>query len=185
MPAAPAATGSAAAVRALSEQELKRRTVLMRRRSAALGEIVSVLMRSESTKHHMLSELEWLVVPAVLTGQYLLAEAQSSSNGLTAPVGVVLWASVSADVDRRLSSPPAKAPRLKPSEWKSGDILWVVEAAGDTRLVGAMIKRLAKREWQGKPVKIWGRGKDGKAALRTLASADKAREAGAPARSVN
>jgi hypothetical protein len=40
-------------------------------------------------------------LPAVLSGQCRVAQAQQS--GIAVPVGVALWASVSADIDQRLS----------------------------------------------------------------------------------
>lgn len=40
------------------------------------------------------------------------------------PIGVVLWASVSEEVEANLSRGTTK---LRPQDWKSGDRLWVVE----------------------------------------------------------
>ena len=126
------------------------------------GEIATVLMRSPELKHHSLADLEWLAAPAVMTGQFLLAEAQSKASGLTAPVAMVLWAQVSAEVDARLGANTGGPLRLTPGEWKCGDILWVIEAVGEAPLVQALLKRLLATGAKGRPVKMRARGKDGK-----------------------
>lgn len=128
---------------------------------AAYGEIVSVLSRSPAHKSQPLSDLDWLVVPAVITGQFSLAETQSKSNGMIVPIGLVMWASVSADVDRRLAESIAAGIRLKPEEWKSGDILWLVDAIGEPRIIEVMLKRLVQTEWKGRDARMRARTKDG------------------------
>jgi hemolysin-activating ACP:hemolysin acyltransferase len=72
--------------------------------SAAFGDAATVLMRSPHYKHYSLADLEWLVLPAIATGQFSLADARHRQIGLSAPVAVVLWASVSAEVDHKTFS---------------------------------------------------------------------------------
>jgi cytolysin-activating lysine-acyltransferase len=136
----PAKAGAAgASASALSAEELRRRQVMSRRISLAFGEIVSVLMRSKTHRQWNLAAVEQLVVPAVLTGQFTLAQARSQANGMTAPVAVVLWASVSAEIDKRLAAESDQPVRLEPKDWKSGDKVWLVEAVGDARVVNALL----------------------------------------------
>lgn len=165
--AAPAAAGPDPAP-ALSPEEAKRRAAMSRQVSAAFGDIVSVLMRSPGFKAMPLGELEAFVVPAVATGQFSVAQAQLKANGAVAPVGVVLWASVSPEIDVRLAGAPDKPVRLQPNEWRSGDVIWIVEAAGDRRVIAAQLKRLTSAEWKGRVVKLRVRGQDGKPAVRVL-----------------
>lgn len=75
-----------------------------KRITKAFGKVVGVLMRSPQHKQSKLADLERMVVPAIMTGQFTLAEARSKSDGTTAPVGFVSWARVSADVDARLAA---------------------------------------------------------------------------------
>jgi hemolysin-activating ACP:hemolysin acyltransferase len=137
---------------------------------AAFGEITSILMRSPQHKHHSLADLEWLVVPAVMTGQFTIAEAHSKANGLTVPVGMVFWASLSDEVEKRLSESLDVPLRLKPEEWKSGNNLWLVEAIGDQKVTQAILKRLAANEWAGRVVRFRGRDKDGKPKIGVLSA---------------
>lgn len=152
----------------LSEEELRKRAAASKLVSASFGEIVSVLMRSEHYKQYSLQDLEWLVVPAVLSNQFLLAEARAKGNGFTAPVGVVLWASVSAEVDQRLTANIAQPMRLKPEDWRSGDILWLVDAVGPAKLIGSMLQQLHTKVFKGRQVKLRAQGQDGKPAVRTM-----------------
>ena len=59
---------------ALREQALRSKMV-----SAAFGEMVSVLMRSDQYKHTSLIDLEWLVIPPLLRNQFLLLEARQKN----------------------------------------------------------------------------------------------------------
>lgn len=128
---------------------------------AAFGQITSILMRSAQYRKHALADLEWLVVPAVTTGQFALAEAQSKDNGMMVPVGVLLWASVAAEVDKRLTETTDTPMRLKQEEWRSGDILWVINGVGEQQVIQAMLKRKMEKDWTGRQVKMKVRDKMG------------------------
>lgn len=168
-PAAPApAAQPAAAAPApggapeLSAEEARKRAGMAKQAAAALGEIVSLLMRSPSEKTHSLSDLEWMVLPAIMTGQYAVADAQSKTTGAVMPVGAVLWAFVSPEIDRQLSEGINQPPRLKPQDWRSGDIPWIVMAIGDPKVLGGLLQSLAKSVFKDRPAKIRAKGPDGK-----------------------
>jgi|SRR5271166_4173976 len=144
------------------------RTATVRQADLALGQIASVLMRSPQHKHYSLADLEWLVLPAVLSEQFRVAQAQQS--GAPTPVGVALWASVSADVDKRLSDLSVPA-RLRPDEWRSGDIPWLMELVCDARVQQALLKDLGETTFKGRAIKMRVRGADGKMQVGTLKGA--------------
>jgi hemolysin-activating ACP:hemolysin acyltransferase len=172
-PAAPGASGVAphgAEAPELSPEARRNAAALSKAVMATFGQITTVLMRTPEYRGHSLADLEWLVVPAVTSGQFALAEAQSKANGMTAPVGLVLWAHVSAEVDKRLREHIADPVRLNPAEWKSGDILWVVEAIGDPKIVQAMLQNAAAKDWKDRNVNLRVRGKDGAMRVGVLSS---------------
>ena len=166
--AAPAAPAKPAP---LDAEQLKQRAGQAKEIAAAFGQIVSVLMRSEALRTRTLADLEWMVVPAVMSGQYSIAEVQSKQNGMSAPLAVALWASVSAAVDQRLSESIAEPIQLKPEEWRSGEILWLVEAVGEARALGAVLQQLGATRFKGKPVKLRAKDKDGRATLGVIGGA--------------
>lgn len=159
--------GAAEAPAELSQEELKRRGEISKRMAAALGEVVSVLMQSPRFNRLPLADLAWLVMPPLAAGQFVIADAQQKSVGFTVPVGVVLWATVSAEVDQRLSA-FEQPMRLKPEDWKSGDILWIMIAEGDQRVLSGLVQRLRQSVLKGRPIKVRAQGADGKLQVQVL-----------------
>jgi cytolysin-activating lysine-acyltransferase len=140
----------------------------IRQIDVTLGQIVTILMRSAQHKQRPLADLEWLVLPAVLSGQCSVAQTQQS--GIAVPVGVALWASVSTDVDQRLSD--LSAPwRLQPDEWRSGDIPWLVELVADTSTQQALLKHLGETVFKGRRIRMRVRDANGKTQIGTFKGA--------------
>lgn len=120
-------------------------------------------MRTPQFKNVPLSGLEQLVVPAITTGQFMIAEAQEKKSGLLAPVAAVLWASVSEEIDQRLSANGSEPAKLAPKDWKSGDIPWLIIAAGDQRLIKALMQRIQETVLKGRSLKFRGTKTDDEA----------------------
>lgn len=179
MPASPAPGAAAPVARAaapaadtgppLDAEEAKKRAAVSKHLLLSFGEIVSVLMRSPAFRNMPLSEVETLAVPAVMSGQFLVAEAQSKSKGFVTPVAIALWATVSAEVDQRLSKDLDKPFRLQPNEWRGGDIAWLITIAGEGRIISPMLKKLQETTLKGRPLKMRVKGKDGKVTVGTFA----------------
>jgi hemolysin-activating ACP:hemolysin acyltransferase len=149
----PTVAAAPTADKSLPPEELKKRAEVSQRLAATMGRIVRLMAQSPRHRDRKLADLQWLALPAVSNGQCALIEAQSKANGQVAPVAAVLWARVSADVDKRLSERLDEPIRLTPEEWRSGDILWLVDAIGDDRAVAGLVQDLRAREWKGVPVK--------------------------------
>ena len=129
----------------------------------AFTRVVSILMRSNPHRHYSLSDLEWLVLPPIMTGQFAILDAQV--NGQVMPVALALWARVSAEVDQRLSDPTLPSIRLKPDEWRSGEILWLIDAVGDGNSIPKLLQRLNEGPFAGKNAKIRQVREDGTASV--------------------
>jgi hemolysin-activating ACP:hemolysin acyltransferase len=71
---------------------------------------------------------------------------------------------VSADADSRLSDLSSPA-RLRPDEWPSGDIPWLMELVCDTRVQPALLKEISENIFKGRPIKMRVRGAEGKAQI--------------------
>lgn len=153
---------------ALNAEEAQRRTAIAVRQSLAFAQIISVLMRSPLYKHYTLADLEWLVLPPLLTGQFSVAEGSAEEGGPRFPMAVALWASVSTDVDRRLSENLNTQLRLRPDEWRSGEALWLVDVVGDGRVVQQFVAQLAGTTFKGRSVKCRRIGPTGKAEIEHL-----------------
>ena len=126
--------------------------------AVTFSRVVSVLMRSPHYKHYTLADLEWLVVPPLLAGQCAVMEA--TINGRQVPVAVALWASVSEDVDKRLSENLTAPVKLRPDEWQSGDVLWLIDAVGDVKAVPLLMKQVQETAFKGREAKVRTLGPD-------------------------
>ena len=168
-PTAPGTARPQSAPPELTPEQRQEAAMASKLMMAGFGEIVSVLIRSQEHRQKPLAALEELAVPAVLTGQFSLAQAQSAANGLTSPIGVVMWARVSPEVNQRLAANIAEPFKLPLAEWRSGQILWIVDAAGEGKVIEAMLTRLMESEWKGHEVRMRARTKDGTFKVGTLA----------------
>ena len=153
----------------------------------SFSQIVAVLMRDPNFRNMRLADLEWLVLPPVMAGQFGLAQvpmaqgrakgqeadkvpqgAKTQEGGVLVPMAVALWARVSPDIDKGLSESLDKDVRLRPNQWASGDKVWLMAVAGDPRAKPQFLKQLAETEFKGQQVKMRLRGPDGKVVVKVL-----------------
>jgi cytolysin-activating lysine-acyltransferase len=141
-------------------------------------QIVSLMMRDQKFKGLRMADLEWLVLPPILAGQWQVAQGMAPAPEGTAggklqgnvafPVATALWARVSPEVDARLSAGVDKPLVLKPEEWTSGTILWMIAIIGDPMYLKNFLTQMQSNVFKGQTVKIRGATPDGKPSLRTL-----------------
>ena len=155
-------------------QPIRPRDARQIRLAQSFAQVVAVLMRDPNFKKLSLADLEWLVLPPLMAGQFRLAHLQTpqpgneNQPGMLVPVGVALWARVSPAIDKRLSENLDEAVRLQPNEWASGDNIWLMVAAGDPRTVPAFVQQLEKTEFKDKQVKLRRRDANGKVMVAML-----------------
>ena len=65
----------------LSEEDRRKGMMASKMLMATFGEITSLLMRTPSHKLEPMGDLEWLVVPAILTGQFTLVDRNPRHKG--------------------------------------------------------------------------------------------------------
>ncbi len=128
---------------------------------AAFAKIVSLIMHSPAHAHLHVSDLRWLVAPPLVTEQFAILEGIQEGAVLPSPIAIALWASVSPEVDRRLSQDNNRPIRLAEGEWQSGDILWIVDAVGDPSVVPAFLEELVATRFPGQYPKLRVTGKQG------------------------
>lgn len=135
----------------------------------AFTRIVSVLMRSQPYRQASLADLEWLVLPPIMAGQFAILDAQI--RGQAVPVAVALWAFVSPEVDQRLSQNLEHPIRLAPHEWRSGDVLWLVDAIGDGKALPQILASLQQTAFKGRDAKMRTVSATGARVVQTLRAA--------------
>ncbi|HEU0218518.1 MAG TPA: toxin-activating lysine-acyltransferase [Stellaceae bacterium] len=167
-PATRSGTGPSNGTETPQDQASRRRAGIAIRHSLAFAQIVGVLMRSRQHSRYPIAALRWLVLPPLLSGQYSIGHSQSAPNRAGGPVAVALWARVSPEVDRKLTETLDKPVQLRAGEWRSGDILWLVEAIGSQRALPPFLKHLSETVFKGWEVKVRFRGADGTVSVQTL-----------------
>lgn len=178
-PSAAAAPGEGAGQGNLSKDQIA--ATVSKLISAAIGEAVIVLSRSPMHKHFALADIEWMVLPPVLSGQAFIAEVTNKDNGTRVPVALITWARVSPEVDRKLTEGLGKPMRLRPDEWTSGDIVWIVDAIGDPRVVTGSLGGLLQGPLKEGDAKLVMREAGGQlkiSSLREIVAAAQAQNAG-------
>jgi cytolysin-activating lysine-acyltransferase len=93
----------------------------------------------------------------VLMQQFRLFYDQSK------PIGVVLWARVSAEVEAMLAAGTTK---LRPQDWRSGDRLWVVEVIAPFGGAEEMVRDLKAKVFPDREIKYVALGAGGKMEVR-------------------
>ena len=147
----------------------------------SFAQIVAVFMRDRNFRTLTIAELEWLVLPPIMVGQFALAHAPMDrsaakggkdraqpNNAALVPVAVALWARVSPGIDKALSENLDKAIRLQAADWSSGDRLWLLALAGDQRVFPRFLAQLGEKDFQGREVKMRKRTPEGKVVIQTI-----------------
>ncbi|MCG8653682.1 MAG: toxin-activating lysine-acyltransferase [Pirellulales bacterium] len=85
---------------------------------AVLGHALWVMSQSPAHRYLFLADMEWALMPPVALGQFRLWRENNM------PVGFATWAYLSEEAEARALE---GVQRLKPTDWKSGDRLWLME----------------------------------------------------------
>lgn len=83
-----------------------------------LGAVSWLMLQKPATRHTLLSELEWRVMPPLMFDQAKLYMRDKM------PLAYVSWAYLSEEAAQRFQKAPH---HLMPSDWKSGDQVWIVD----------------------------------------------------------
>lgn len=144
-----------------SGMDLKTATARSRALAASLGAVVAVMMRSPEHRNTTLAEIEALIGPPLVLDQVAIIEARDGESGIVAPVAAVLWATVSPEIDARLSNVVDAKQLLQARDWRSGPIPWIISAIGHKTAVTQLLEQLVKSQFADTPPKIRIREADG------------------------
>lgn len=145
------------------------------RMAQSFSNAVAVLMRDTTFRNFKLADLEWLVLPPIMAGQFKLGHAQADQDsasqrpdGMLAPVALTVWARVSPAIDKTLSESHDEKLWLRANEWASGDNIWIMAVAGDPRAIPTFLKQLMATEFKDQRVRMRTRGSNGELVIKTL-----------------
>lgn len=110
------------------------------------GKIVMALMTTPRYRSQMLPDLQHLVLEPMLHDRIAIAlpgprDAETEAGGLDI-AGFAIWASVSEEVDARIREQIGNGVfpvRLKPQDWRSGKINWLLDVIAQDRAKAAAV----------------------------------------------
>lgn len=108
-----------------------------------LGAVSWLMMQQSATRHTLLSELEWRVMPALVLDQAKLFMREN------APIAYVSWARLSEDAAKRYQQAPH---HLSASDWTSGDQIWVVDLCTPFGGMQEVVKDLRESVFPGQEI---------------------------------
>lgn len=141
--------------------EAERKDLALRAAAMALGETVSLLIRSPDHSAYSLADLEWLVVPALLNRQFLIVRSTTTDSAVPLPGAVVLWATVADDLDALFRANPGTRYQLTAAQRTGGTHVWLTDLVGHELLLREAVKRLASTTFAGRRVSFAQKGPDG------------------------
>ena len=122
---------------------------------SAIGAALLLSMKSTTHKHIFSHEFEWMIIPAIVSKQFIIFR-----NAKNEPIAFVSFASVNEGVEKRLLSGTLK---LTPAEWRSGDKLYVIDVISPFSPPIEILRQLnSSGKIKSKEVRVLKPGKDGK-----------------------
>ena len=134
-----------------------------------LGSVSWLMTRSPFHKHLFITDLEWLVMPAVALKQMRIFRNKKM------PIAYISWAYISEEVEKRLLSGSVK---LAPNDWKSGDKIWIIDHVAPFGGGHQFLKIIQEQVFKDKEVNLLrpkkqGKGLEGKLLKDVLAETEK------------
>lgn len=113
---------------------------------SSFGQVVLAMSSVPRYRHQSLADLAHLVIDPLARDCIAIASPKPASDSdpkaALAPAAIAIWASVSEEVEVKLKE-QIKAGvfpvRLKPSEWKSGEKVWLLDVIAPTRELATMV----------------------------------------------
>jgi cytolysin-activating lysine-acyltransferase len=127
-----------------------------------LGAVLLLNTKSPTNRYLFSKEYEWLVIPAIITKQFILLRNKNNE-----PLAFISFAYVNQEVEKRLLSGIIK---LSPAEWQCGNILYIIDIVSPFTPVANILKIIHDERFKDKEVKILRPSKDKKAMEAALLS---------------
>ena len=112
-----------------------------------LSQVVWLMMCAASHKHLFITDLEWLVVPALLNRQYRIFRKND------VPVAYASWAMLTDETAARLKE---RGGRLKPNEWTEGKTATLIDLVAPFGGADEVLKELREQVFKGRELVVVG-----------------------------
>jgi len=102
------------------------------------------MMQSPAHKHLFLTDLEWLLLPPITLNQFRIWR----NKGM--PAAFASWAFLDERAEARIKQ---NIKKLAPTDWKSGESLWLIDMVAPFGGAEAAVKELREQVFKGQKVK--------------------------------
>jgi len=123
---------------------------------ATVGQVVLAMSAVPRYRNQALADISHLVIDPLIRDRVAIAHSASKMDEketALSPAAVAIWASVSHEVDEKIKEQiksNAFPVRLKADEWKSGDIVWLLDVIAPSREMATSVlsnfSKVAKSE---------------------------------------
>ena len=127
------------------QEHIHQQSLKILKRLPAMGPVIMLYLQSSHRRFHFISDLEWLLLPPLVSGQCKLYMKNEY------PISFVSWAWLNEDAEKRLFQSGGK---LRPGDWNSGDRLWLIDIVSPFGGVDNVLNDLRKNEFAGKAIRI-------------------------------
>ena len=127
------------------KEQLHAQSLKVLKRLPAMGPVIMLYLQSAHRRFHFISDLEWLLIPPLVSGQCKLYMKKEY------PISFISWAFISEEVEKRLLNNGGK---LRPEDWKSGERLWIIDIVAPFGGVENMLNDIRKNEFPGQKIRI-------------------------------
>ena len=115
---------------------------------AGFGQVVLAMSAVPRYRHLPLGDLMAMVLEPLVRNRIAVAATAGRDGAAPEPAGIAIWATVSAEVDARIREQIGAGVfplRLRPEDWTSGEIRWLLDViAPNPRVVAAVIADFRK-----------------------------------------
>lgn len=118
-----------------------------------VGQMIGLMSQSPAHKFVFLSDLEWMVLPAVGLRQFRVYRNQGNA------VAFATWAFVDEERENRLKGGQS---RLAPAEWRCGDRIWLFDLVAPFGNADEVIQDIRRNVFPDKEVRTIRLSDDGK-----------------------
>ncbi len=143
---------------AMDEETQRRLAALRTRVREAFGTVVMAMMMLPRYRHMAISDLQHLVLEPMLNDRIAIAHPRDKKGKPVKDlVGIAIWASVSEGVDRKIREQIRAGVfpiRLKPSEWRSGEINWLLDVMAPDRQATAAVIASFRQITRGRELRL-------------------------------
>lgn len=125
-----------------------------RERYNLIGQITSLMLSSDVHRQYLIDDIGAMFLPAIHLNQFRLYKNKDGD-----PIGLVTWAFLSDDLDKKYQKGGIK---LGLEDWKSGNTIWIIDFIAPYGHVKQIVKDLRCNIFPDKQGKALRVTKDGK-----------------------